>query len=178
MEDIASSPSFAHRAVREAKGLLMAADGIANSVIAEHLEVSRSTVLEWRQHFVEHGVEWVGRVRPGRGRKPTIAQERVEAMVHDTLHARPDDGSTHWSVRSMARHSGLSKSTVQKIWNARGIKPHLVETFKLSNDTRFEEKLKDVVELYLNPPSDSVVLSVDELCDASHNSSDVRASVM
>jgi transposase len=107
-------------------------------------------------------VEWVGRVRPGRGRKPTIPQKRVEAMVHDTLHARPDDGSTHWSVRSMARHSGLSKSTVQKIWNARGIKPHLVETFKLSNDKRFEEKLTDVVELYLNPPADSVILSVDE----------------
>ncbi len=83
-------------------------------------------------------------------------------MVHDTLHARPDDGSTHWSVRSMARHAGLSKSTVQKIWKARGIKPHLVETFKLSNDKRFEEKLKDVVELYLNPPPHSVVLSVDE----------------
>jgi transposase len=83
-------------------------------------------------------------------------------MVHDTLHARPDDGSTHWSVRSMARHAGLSKSTVQKIWKARGIKPHLVETFKLSNDKRFEEKLRDVVELYLNPPPDSVVLSVDE----------------
>jgi transposase len=124
--------------------------------------VSRSTVLEWRRHFVEHGAEWVGKVRPGRGRKPTIGQVRIEAMVHDTLHARPDDGSTHWSVRSMAKHSGLSKSTVQKIWNARGIKPHLVETFKLSNDKRFEEKLTDVVDLYLHPPPGSVVLSVDE----------------
>jgi transposase len=178
LEEIVSSPSLPHRAVREAKGLLLAGDGVANSVIAERLEVSRSTVLEWRQHFVEHGVEWVGRVRPGRGRKPTIAQARIEAMVRDTLHARPDDGSTHWSVRSMAKHSGLSKSTVQKIWKARGIKPHLVETFKLSNDQRFEEKLRDVVDLYLNPPPGSVVLSVDELCDASHNSSDVTASVM
>jgi transposase len=162
LEEIASSPSRAYRAVREARGLLLAADGVANAVIAERLEVSRSTVLQWREHFVEHGVEWVGKVRPGRGRKPTISQARIEEMVHDTLHARPDDGSTHWSVRSMARHAGLSKSTVQKIWKARGIKPHLVETFKLSNDKRFEEKLKDVVELYLNPPPHSVVLSVDE----------------
>ncbi len=162
LEEIAATPSLPHRMVREAEGLLMAADGVANSVIAESLGVSRSTVLEWRQHFVEHGVEWVGKVRPGRGRKPTIPQERIEAMVRDTLHSRPDDGATHWSVRSMAKHCGLSKSTVQKVWNARGTRPHLVETFKLSNDKRFEEKLTDVVELYLNPPEGSVVLSVDE----------------
>ena len=157
LEEIAASPSLPHRAVREAKGLLLAADGVANSVIAERLGVSRSTVLEWRQDFAEHGVTWVGKVRPGRGRKPTISQERIEAMVHDTLHSTPQDGSTHWSVRSMAKHSGLSKSTVQKVWSAREIKPHLVETFKLSNDRRFEEKLTDVVDLYLNPPPDSVV---------------------
>jgi transposase len=162
LEEMAASPSLPHRMVREAEGLLMAADGIANSVIADALGVSRSTVLEWRQHFVEHGVDWVGKVRPGRGRKPTISQDRVEAMVHDTLHTKPPDGATHWSVRSMAKHCGMSKTTVQEIWSARGIKPHLIETFKLSNDPRFEEKLTDVVELYLNPPSGSVVLSVDE----------------
>ena len=162
LEAMAANTTLAHRAVREAKGLLMAADGVANSVIGECLGVSRSTVLGWRRDFVEHGIEWVGKVRPGRGPKPTISQERVEAMVHDTLHSRPDDGSTHWSVRSMAKHSGLSKSTIQKVWAARRIRPHLVETFKLSNDKRFEEKLKDVVELYLNPPPDAVILSVDE----------------
>ncbi|MHB1855787.1 MAG: IS630 family transposase [Acidimicrobiales bacterium] len=162
LAQIATSPSLPHRTVREAQGLLMAADGIANSVIAERLGVSRSTVLEWRAQFIEDGVEGVGKVRKGRGRKPTIPQERIEAMVHDTLHTKPPDGSTHWSVRSMAAHSGLGKSTVQKVWSARGIKPHLVRTFKLSNDARFEEKLVDVVELYLNPPPGSVVLSVDE----------------
>src|SRR5579863_3030812 len=82
LEEIAATPSLPHRMVREAEGLLMAADGVANAVIAESLGVSRSTVLEWRQHFVEHGVEWVGKVRPGRGRKRTIPQERIEAMVH------------------------------------------------------------------------------------------------
>ena len=162
LEAMAANTTLPHRAVREAKGLLLAADGVANSVIGERLGVSRSTVLGWRRDFVEHGIEWVGRVRPGRGPKPTISQERIEAMVHDTLHSKPDDGSTHWSVRSMAKHSGLSKSTIQKVWAARGIRPHRVETFKLSNDKRFEEKLRDVVELYMNPPGDSVVLSVAE----------------
>jgi transposase len=162
LEAMAGNSTLPHRAVREAKALLMAADGVANTVIGERLGVSRSTVLCWRRDFVEHGTDWVGKVRPGRGPKPTISQERIEQMVHDTLHTAPPDGATHWSVRSMARHSGLSKSTIQKVWSARRIRPHLVETFKLSNDKRFEEKLRDVVELYLNPPADSVVLSVDE----------------
>jgi transposase len=162
LEAMATNSTLPHRAVREAKGLLMAAGGMANSVIGDRLGVSRSTVLGWRRDFVEHGIEWVGKVRPGRGPKPTISQERIEAMVHDTLHSKPDDGATQWSVRSMAKHSGLSKSTIQKVWSARGIRPHLVETFKLSNDQRFEEKLRDVVGLYMDPPSDSVVLSVDE----------------
>ncbi len=103
LEETASSPSLPYRAVREARGLLLATDAVANSVIAKCLEVSRSTVIQWRQHFVEHGVARVGKVRPGRGRKPTIPQARIEAMVHDTLHARPDDGLSfpprggHWS---------------------------------------------------------------------------------
>ena len=161
LELIMSSPSLPYRMVREAKGLLMAADGVANSTIAERLGVSRSTVLGWRAQFVVDGVEWVGRVRPGRGRKPTIPQERIDQVVHDTQHSTPPD-ATHWSVRSMAAHSGISKTKVQQIWAGRGLKPHLVETFKLSNDSRFEEKLVDVVALYMNPPDGAVVLSVDE----------------
>ena len=157
LEAMAAKTTLAHRAVREAKGLLMAADGVANSVIGERLGVSRSTVLGWRRDFLEHGIEWVGKVRPGRGPKPTISQERIEAMVHDTLHSKPDDGSTHWSVRSMAKHSGLSKSTIQKVWNARGIRPHLVETFKLSNDNASRRSWRHRRAL-LNPPEDSVVL--------------------
>ncbi len=155
LEDIAASPSLPHRAVREAKGLLMAADGVANTVIAERLGVSRSTVLGWRSQFVEDGVEGVGRVRPGRGRKPTIPQAKIEQVVHDTQHTTPPD-ATHWSVRSMAKHAGISKTKVQQIWSARRLKPHLVETFKLSNDVHFEDKLVDVVALYLNPPEGAV----------------------
>ncbi len=161
LEEIASSPSLPHRAVREAKGLLLAADGVANTAIAERVGVSRSTVLGWRSQFVDDGVEGVGKVRPGRGRKPTIPQDKIDAVVHDTQHTTPAD-ATHWSVRSMARHAGIGKSKVQQIWSARGLKPHLVETFKLSNDVHFEDKLVDVVALYMNPPEGAVVLSVDE----------------
>lgn len=161
LEDIASSPSRPHRAVREAKGLLMAADGVANTTIAERLGVSRSTVLGWRTQFNHDGVAGVGKVRPGRGRKPTITQDKIEQLVRDTQHTTPPD-ATHWSVRTMAKHAGISKTKVQQIWSARGLKPHLVKTFKLSNDLHFEDKLVDVVGLYLNPPEGAVVLSVDE----------------
>lgn len=161
LEAIATSPSLPHRAVREAKGLLLAGDGVANTVIAERLGVSRSTVLGWRAQFVEDGVEGVGKVRPGRGRKPSIPQDKVEQLVRDTQLTTPAD-ATHWSVRSMAKHAGISKTKVQQIWSARGLKPHLVETFKLSNDPDFEDKLVDVVALYMNPPEAAVVLSVDE----------------
>lgn len=141
--------------------MLLAADGVANTQIAEGLAVSRSTVIGWRRQFPEDGVKGVGKVRPGRGRKPTIAQETIEKVVRETQHSTPPD-ATHWSLRSMAKHSGLSKSKVHLIWRARGLKPHLVETFKISNDKHFEEKLVDVVGLYLDPPQGAVVLSVDE----------------
>src|SRR5947209_4374192 len=118
LEAIATSPSLPHRAVREAKGLLLAADGVANAVIADSLGVSRSTVIAWRAHFDTDGVEGVGKVRPGRGRKPTIPQDRVEQVVRDTQQTTPPD-ATHWSVRSMAKHAGISKSKVQQIWSAR-----------------------------------------------------------
>lgn len=161
LEEIVACPSNAHRMVREAKGLLMAGDGIANAVIAERLEVSRSTVLGWRNQFGEDGVAGVGRVRAGRGRKPTIPADTIDEIVRATQSETPPD-ATHWSVRSMAQARGVGRSTVHKIWKARGLKPHLVETFKLSNDPDFEDKLIDVVGLYLNPPENAVVLSVDE----------------
>ena len=158
---IASSPALPHRAVREAKGLLMACDGVANMRIADTLGVSRSTVIQWRDHFAVDGVEGVGAVRPGRGRKPSIPAETIQKVVTDTQQTTPAD-ATHWSVRTMAAHAGISKSKVQQIWASRGLKPHLVKTFKLSNDSRFEEKLVDVVGLYMNPPENAIVLCVDE----------------
>jgi transposase len=161
LQEIASSVSLPHRAVREAKGLLMAGDGIANSTIATDLGVSRSTVLQWRQHFETDGVEWVGQVHEGRGRKPVITQDQIDKMIEDTCTTTPPD-ATHWSNRTMAEHSGLSRTTVQREWKARGLKPHLVKTFKVSGDPKFEDKLIDVVGLYMNPPDNAIVLSFDE----------------
>src|SRR5215471_15436252 len=95
LEAMVACPSNPHRVVREARGLLLAADGVANSVIAERVGVSRSTVLGWRAQFVEDGVEGVGRVRPGRGAKPSIPAETIERIVQDTQHTTPPD-ATHW----------------------------------------------------------------------------------
>jgi transposase len=161
LEQLARSKKAPHREVTRAKALLLAADGVATTTIAAQLEVSPASVTSWRERFAADGLAKFGRVREGRGRKPQISAEKVEAIVHATLHDKPP-GETHWSCRSMARAQGVSKATVQRIWSARGIQPHRVETFKLSNDKRFEEKLTDVVGLYLNPPDKAVVLCVDE----------------
>ena len=139
----------------------MASDGFATTRIAKEIGVSPATVTRWRECFEEEGLKASVKVRPGRGRKPSIGPEKVQEIVHATLHETPP-GETHWSCRSMARAHGVSHTTVQKIWAARGLKPHRVETFKLSKDPRFEEKLADVVGLYLNPPERAIVLSMDE----------------
>ena len=99
--------------------------------------------------------------RPGRGRKPHYGREVIERIVDDTVHRQPEQ-ATHWSTRTMAKHAGVSHTTVQRIWHAHELKPHLVRTFKLSNDKHFVEKLRDVVGLYLNPPEHALILCVDE----------------
>ncbi len=139
----------------------MAADGISNTAIAEETGMSRVTVVAWRAEFVTDGLRGFGQVADGRGRKPTISDEKVAEIVDATLHSKPA-GETHWSCRTMAKAQGVSPATVQRIWAARGLKPHLVKTFKLSNDKRFEEKLVDVVALYVDPPDNAVVLCMDE----------------
>ena len=162
LEQIARSESLSFRKVRQARALLLAADGVANEVTAREVGVSSNTVRAWRKRFSEDGVEGVGVIRPGRGRPPVISQEVVEQIVSDTLGTRPEDGSTHWSTRTMAARYGVGKDTVARVWKARGLKPWKIETFKLSNDPRFEEKLVDVVGLYMDPPERAVVLCVDE----------------
>ena len=161
LETLSRSQTAAHRDVQRAKALLMASDGFATTRVAKELAVSPATVTRWRECFERDGLTGSVKVRPGRGRKPSIGPEKVQEIVHATLHEKPA-GETHWSCRSMARAHGVSRSTVQKIWAARGLKPHRVETFKLSNDPRFEDKLADVVGLYLNPPERAIVLSMDE----------------
>jgi transposase len=161
LEMLSRSQTAAHRDVQRAKALLMASDGFATTRIASEIGVSPATVTRWRERFEQEGLKASVKVRPGRGRKPSIPPEKVQAIVHATLHEKPV-GETHWSCRSMARAQGVSHATVQKIWAARGLRPHRTETFKLSSDPRFEEKLVDVVGLYLNPPENAIVLSMDE----------------
>ena len=131
-----------YRVVTRAKVLLMAGDGVANSHIATTLGISRPTVLNWRARFLSDGLDSVGKVRPGRGRKPGITAHEVQAIVEATLHEKPP-GATQWSCRSMAKAGGVSPATVQRIWDAHGLQPHRVKTFKLSTDPAFVEKLTD-----------------------------------
>ncbi len=159
---MARSTSLPHRAVVQAKGLLLAADGVANQEIARRCEVDSDTVRRWRRRFADKGVDGVGVIAKGRGRKPSIPAGTVEEVVRLTHQERPADGSTHWSTRSMATRVGIGKDAVARIWSDHGLKPWKVDTFKISNDPRFEEKLVDVVGLYLRPPSRAVVFSFDE----------------
>jgi transposase len=140
--------------------VLACADGASNTEVAERLGVSRPTVTKWRARFVTRRLEGlVDEPRPGAPR--TITDEQVERVVVKTLEETPTD-ATHWSTREMARQSGMSQTTVRRIWRAFGLKPHLTETFKLSSDPQFIEKVRDVVGLYLDPPEHAVVLCVDE----------------
>jgi transposase len=161
LEVLARSQIAPHRQVQRAEVLLLAADGVANTRIAARVGVNASTVRAWRARFAEDGLAKLGKVREGRGRKSTIPQDKIEEIVELTRHCKPE-GQTHWSCRTMATKVGVSPATVQRVWSARGLKPHLVHTFKLSSDPRFEEKLIDVVGLYLVPPDNAIVLCLDE----------------
>ena len=158
---LARSQTAPHRQVQRAEVLLLAADGVANTRIAAQVGVKVATVRAWRARFAEEGLAKLGKVRAGRGRKSSIPQEKVDEIVELTRNSKPE-GQTHWSCRTMAKKVGVSPATVQRVWAARGLKPHLVKSFKLSNDPRFEEKLIDVVGLYVYPPDNAVVLCLDE----------------
>jgi transposase len=161
LEAIAKSQTAPHRQVQRARVLLLAGDGVANTRIAERAGVSPATVRAWRGRFAQEGLAKLGKVREGRGRKSTIPQDKIDEIVELTRNCTPA-GQTHWSCRTMAARVGVSPATVQRVWAARGLKPHLIKTFKLSNDPRFEEKLVDVVGLYLAPPDNAIVLCLDE----------------
>jgi len=162
LERTARSTSLPHRCVVQASALLLAADGEANEAIARECSTTPDTVRRWRRKFEAGGIEAVGSIAPGRGRKPEIDQEVIDAIVDDTLHTVPDDGATSWSTRMMGERHGVGKDTVARIWRARNLRPWRVDTFKLSNDPDFEDKLVDVVGLYLDPPERAVVFSFDE----------------
>jgi transposase len=161
LEKLSRARTAQHHDVQRARALLLAADGLANTQIGAELGVSPTSVSNWRARFAAEGLALFGPIRQGRGRKPSIPKEKVEAIVQATLHEKPE-AETHWSCRTMAKAQGVSPATVQRIWSARGLQPHRVKTFKLSTDKRFEEKLVDVVGLYLNPPENAIVLCLDE----------------
>jgi len=153
--------SLSHRQVVRAKIITMAADGVPSQDIAPALNVSRPTVQLWRERFLALRVAGLEQDAPRPGRKPRVSGQKIRALVEATLHTTPP-AATHWSTRSMARAQGLSQATVQRIWHQHNLKPHREQTFKLSRDQHFVEKLTDVVGLYLNPPDKSLVLCVDE----------------
>jgi transposase len=140
--------------------VLLAAEGLNNTEIAERLGVHRPMVRKWRGRFAQHRLDGlIDEPRPGKPR--TITDEQVEEVIVKTLESTPKD-ATHWSTRSMAREVGLTQSAVLRIWHAFGLQPHRQETWKLSKDPQFVAKVRDVVGLYLNPPERAVVLCVDE----------------
>jgi len=162
LEAMVRSTSLTHRAVRQAEGLLWAADGVPNEEIGRRVGVSANTVRAWRASWAEQGAAGVGVIAKGRGRKPWLAEGTVAEVVRVTLTEVPDDTSTHWTTRTLAKKMGIGKDSVAKIWRDHKLKPWKVDTFKLSNDPLFEDKLVDVVALYLNPPAKAVVFSFDE----------------
>jgi transposase len=149
------------RLVLRSRICLLAGEGISHNAIARRLNTSRSTVLLWTKRFKEQGLTGISDDAPHGISTRCLDAEKVKSIVEATLHTQPKD-ATHWSTRMMAKAQGVSHSTVQRIWDAHGLQPHRVKTFKLSNDKRFEEKLTDVVGVYLNPPDKAVVLCVDE----------------
>src|SRR5450759_2068220 len=141
--------------------VLACAAGKPEIAIAAENRVNRKTVRLWRERFKTQGLQALWEIAPGRGRKATYGPTKIKSVIDATLQSKPK-GSTHWSCRTMAAAQGISKSTVSNVWRSHNIKPHRTETFKLSRDPRFLEKLTDVVGLYLNPPDKAVVLCVDE----------------
>jgi transposase len=137
------------------------AAGKAEVMVAAENRVNRKTVRLWRARFLAQGLQGLWEIAPGRGRKATYDSTRIKTVIDATLQSKPR-GSTHWSCRTMAQAQGISKSTVNNIWRSHNIKPHRTQTFKLSRDPRFLEKLTDVVGLYLNPPDKAMVLCIDE----------------
>jgi transposase len=142
--------------------LLLAHQGLSNQAIAEQLDLSRPTILALRHAFAKDGIAAVTGVRKRKRRAKVLTPELEQKILDATLKTRPGDGSTHWSVRMLARHLGISRTIVHRVWQRHDVQPHRVERFKLSNDPHFEEKVRDIVGLYLNPPDRALVLCVDE----------------
>ena len=147
--------------VWRARIVLMSAAGSGTMAMVRAVGKSKRTIGRWQERYVERGIEGLRRDASRPGRKPPLSAAIIRRVVEMTLHETPP-GATHWSVRSLARAVGISHTSIQRIWKAHDLKPHLVKTFKLSNDKRFVDKVTDIVGLYLDPPERALVLAVDE----------------
>lgn len=153
-------PKSPHSIAQRARIVVLAADGLSNKDVAERVGVNPATVVKWRKRFLERRLDGlIDEPRPGAPR--SIGDAEVEAVVVRTLEETPVD-ATHWSTRDLAKKSGMSAASVGRIWQAFGLKPWLTDSFKLSADPQFVDKVRDVVGLYMNPPDHAVVLCVDE----------------
>jgi len=149
------------RLAQRAKIVLLAADGKMNKDIAKELGVGRKVVSRWRARYAEQGIAGIEKDKPRGGRKPTERNKMAKLIIEKTTREKPKN-ATHWSTRSLAKELGINHSLVHRVWKASGLKPHLVKTFKVSNDPKFAEKLIDIVGLYLDPPEHALVLCADE----------------
>jgi len=154
-------PGTPQSIVLRCRVVLGAAEGTANNELARQLSTSLPTVLLWRRRFRQQGLLGVLQDKARSGRPRSVTLEKEAAIIEATRNTKPKN-ATHWSVRSMARHQGVSSATVQRIWSAYHLQPHRVEHFKFSTDPEFVRKVRDIVGLYLNPPDKALVFSVDE----------------
>lgn len=162
LEALLRNGSSPQRVALRCRVLLLAHQGIANHAIAQQLDISRPTILALRTAFAKNGLPAVTGVRRRKRRAKVLTPDLEQRILDTTLQTRPGDGSTHWSVRMMARHLGVSRTIVHRVWQRHDVQPHRVERFKLSRDPAFEQKVRDIVGLYLNPPDRALVLCVDE----------------
>lgn len=161
LEKIRQGRSSSVRAKERAAMVLMAADGVENQEIARRLGQDKMKVGRWRRRYAEGGLPAILKDKSRPGRIPALSKAIKSRIIKLTLNEKPP-GATHWSRTTMAKKAGVSPSSVGRVWAAHGLKPHRVKGFKLSNDKRFEEKLEDIVGLYLNPPEHALVFSCDE----------------
>ncbi|WP_342242263.1 IS630 family transposase, partial [Inquilinus sp. OTU3971] len=161
LEGCVAGRNTPQKLVWRARIVLMWASGAGLTAIVRATGKTKRTAYRWRDRYLERGIEGLKRDASRPGRKPPLSAAMIERVVGMTLHEKPP-AATHWSARTMGKAVGLSHSSVQRIWAAHGLKPHLTKTFKLSNDKHFVEKVQDVVGLYLDPPDKALVLSVDE----------------
>jgi transposase len=161
LERHARARSIPARLVERARIVLLAADGFQDKQIAEELHITPEKAARWRNRFLEGGWMALQKDAPRPGGPKTITDKRILQVIEKTTQEKPEN-ATHWSTRSMAAVMGMSEATVRRIWHAHGLKPHLVRSFKLSNDSQFAEKLEAIVGLYLNPPEHAIVLCADE----------------